>query len=62
MVVPADPGPPDRGGDRPDMQRRGRLDPRNPPAGYYASADELPLSSRVAAALRALRKKFSSRR
>jgi hypothetical protein len=52
-------GPPGSGGDREDAQRRGRLDPRNPPPGYYESHDRLPLRRRVREALAAARRKVT---
>jgi hypothetical protein len=58
LVAPVDPGPPDRGGDRPDMQRRKRVDPSNPPDGYYESGSP-PLRQQVLRSLAAVRDKIT---
>jgi hypothetical protein len=47
IVVPGGPGPQNPGLERPDAERRGRVDPAHPPPGYYETHDRRPLRGHI---------------
>ena len=55
FVVPGGPGPQNPGLERPDAQRRGRVDPASPPPGYYEATDRRSLRRQVRQALAAVK-------
>ena len=61
-VVPGGPGPQNPGLERPDAQRRGRIDPASPPPGYYETRDRHTLRQQVRQALVAIKSAMTSRR
>ena len=61
-VVPGGPGPQNPGLERPDAQRRGRIDPASPPPGYYETRDRQTLRQQVREALTAIKSALTRRR
>jgi len=62
LIEPWGQGPQNPGLERPDAQRRGRIDPSSPPSGYYETRGGQSLRQQVSQLLAAVKAALTGRR